>query len=432
MDAAAWYLATGLILIAMALTSSLLSRMPLSASMLCLVVGVVLGPYGVGMLRLDFARNAGLLERLTEVGVIVSLFTAGLQLRLPLMRPEWWASLRLASLGMVITVALITGLGLWLGLPLGAAIILGAVLAPTDPVLASDVQVKDAMDSEPLRFVLTGEAGLNDGTAFPFVMLGLGLLGLHEIGDAAWRWWSVDLVWAVVAGLAIGAAAGTAIGKLVLYLRAQHREALGLDNFLAVGLIALSYGVSIAVMAYGFLAVFAAGVALRRIERQSGGQTPDESLRELAATGAGSEIATAPHTAPVYMAEAVLQFNSNLERFAEVVLVIVLGALLRVELLSVHLAGLVLVVLLIIRPAAAYFSLIGSNMSPLQRRYIAWFGIRGIGSLYYLSYALGHGLRGPEVETLINITLATVAVSIVAHGVSVTPLMNYYGRVKAA
>jgi NhaP-type Na+/H+ or K+/H+ antiporter len=103
-----------------------------------------------------------------------------------------------------------------------------------------------------LRFSLTGEGGLNDGTAFPFVMLGLGLLGLHDLGTAGWRWLAVDVVWATAGGLLIGGALGALIGKLVVYLRTRHQESVGLDEFLALGLIALTYGVAVLGQAYGF------------------------------------------------------------------------------------------------------------------------------------------------------------------------------------
>ena len=171
---------------------------------------------------------------------------------------------------MLVTVALIAGAGVaWLGLPLGAAILLGGILAPTDPVLASDVQVAEPTDRDRLRFALTGEAGLNDGTAFPFVLLGLGLLGLHDLGDSLWRWLAIDVLWAVAAGIGVGAALGTLVGRFVLYLRRTHKEAVGLDNFLALGLIGLAYGLASLAHGYGFLAVFAAGVALRRIEQHA-------------------------------------------------------------------------------------------------------------------------------------------------------------------
>ena len=124
-------------------------------------------------------------------------------------------------------------------MPLGAAILLGGLLAPTDPVLAADVQVEHPGDRDRLRFSLTGEAALNDGSAFPFVMLGLGLLGLHELGAFGWRWLAFDVVWAVRGGLAIGWLLGMLVGRLVLYLRRTHKEAVGLDDFLGLGLIAL-------------------------------------------------------------------------------------------------------------------------------------------------------------------------------------------------
>ena len=144
--------------------------------------------------------------------------------------------------------------------------LLGAILAPTDPVLASDVQVANPGDHDRLRFGLTGEGGLNDGTAFPFVMLGLGWLGLHELGEGGWRWWTVDVLWAVAGGLGLGYLLGTLVGRLIIYLRVRHREALGSDEFISLGLIALTYGLALLSLTYGFLAVFAAGLALRRID----------------------------------------------------------------------------------------------------------------------------------------------------------------------
>ena len=264
-----WCVVVGGILVGMALFGSVLRPLPLTASMFYLAIG-----YGLaagGMLPADPVRDSTALERLTEAAVLFSLFTAGLKLRVPLTEQRWWLPVRLASLSMLLTVGLVALVGLWgLGLSWGAAILLGAILAPTDPVLASDVQVTDPSDRDWLRFGLTGEAGMNDGSAFPFVMLGLGLLGLHPLGAGGWQWWAVDLTWAVVAGLGVGALLGRLVGGLVLYLRREHREALGLDNFLALGLIALAYGTALLLHAYGFLAVFAAGLALRQLEMARG------------------------------------------------------------------------------------------------------------------------------------------------------------------
>src|SRR5687768_12807048 len=170
---AVWFVIAGALLVGIALTGSVLKRLPLTAAMFYLAAGVALGPWGAGLLHIDALRDAELLERFTEVTVIISLFTAGLKLRLPGSDRRWRPAILLASFAMLLTVAAIAAFAvLVLGLPLSAAVLLGAILAPTDPVLASDVQVEHAGDAEPLRFSLTGEAGLNDGTAFPFVMLG--------------------------------------------------------------------------------------------------------------------------------------------------------------------------------------------------------------------------------------------------------------------
>ena len=203
-----WFVAGGLLLTIMALAGSVLKRLPLSASILYLGVGVLIGPLGLGMLTINplGEEDIEIIERLAEIAVILSLFAAGLKMRVPFNDARWRMPLLLAFVSMTLTVAMITGVGVFLlGLPLGGAVLLGAVLAPTDPVLAADVQVDRPKDNEQLRFALTGEAGFNDGTAFPFVMLGLGLLGLHELGAYGWRWWVVDVLWAIPGGLAIGA-----------------------------------------------------------------------------------------------------------------------------------------------------------------------------------------------------------------------------------
>jgi NhaP-type Na+/H+ or K+/H+ antiporter len=234
----------------------------------------------------------------------------------------------------------------------------------------------------------------------------------------------IDLAWAVLAGLGVGTLCGAGIGQLVLYLRRVHREAVGLDQFLALGLIALSYGIALLVNAYGFLAVFAAGLSVRRIERQHSDEVPPADLAHAARSV--EEQATDPGTAPAYMARAVLGFNEQLERLGELAAVVVVGAMLAdVQALR---PGIVLAVVLfaVIRPLATMLTLVRAQVSRSQRAFIAWFGIRGVGSLYYLAYALSHGLSGPTARIFADVTLVVVAASIVVHGVSVTPLMRRY------
>ena len=334
------FIVVGVLLIVMTMGSSFIARLPLSAAMLYLMVGVGIGPDGLGLLTLDPLKDAKLLERLTEIAVLISLFTAGMKLEMPLRDRRWRIPVQLASVSMLLTVAAITALGVWvMGLSLGASVLLGAILAPTDPVLASEVQVSDPGDRDRLRFGLTGEGGLNDGTAFPFVMLGLGLLSLHDLGTGGWRWWAVDVVWAVTGGLAIGYLLGALVGRAILYLRTHHREALGSDEFIALGLIALAYGVAVLCHTYGFLAVFAAGLALSRIDTSTPTPTPPLTPLPLPVpvgtdtnieAQAAAEAALKSVQAPAHMMQAVQRFNTQLERFAEVGIVLAVGALLAV------------------------------------------------------------------------------------------------------
>ena len=421
----AWFLALGALFIVMALAGSAMKRLPFSPAMLYLGAGVLLGPRVAGLIDLDPRGDAVLLERLSEVAVIVSLFTTGLKLRVPLRDRRWRAPIRLAFLAMILTVIGVASVGVLLfGLSLGAAVLLGAVLAPTDPVLASDVQVEDERDTETVRFGLTGEAGLNDGAAFPFVMLGLGLLGRHELGAWGWRWLAVDVVWGVVAGLGLGALCGMAIGRLVLYLRRHHREALGLDEFLALGLIALAYGLTLLVSAYGFLAVFAAGVALGRTERERGDAKPPAAV-DAAARARKPGVDESPED-PAVMAQAVLTFNEQFERIAEVALVLCVGAMVTEVSWPTHGLVFVAALLLVIRPLAVYLGLLGAGLSRVQLAFMSWFGVRGVGSLYYLAFALVHGAFGGEIKFIVDLTLIVIAASIVLHGISVTPLMRRY------
>lgn len=435
----------GLLLVVMTLTSSFIARVPLSSAILYLGVGVCIGPWGLELLTLDPIKDAGLIERLTEVAVLISLFTVGLKLELPLRDARWRIPLQLATVSMLITVGAITAVGVWLlNLPLGAAVLLGGILAPTDPVLASDVQVSDPQDRDRLRFGLTGEGGLNDGTAFPIVMLGLGMLSLHDLGDGGWRWWTVDVLWAVVGGVGIGFALGAVVGRAILYLRIRRREALGPDEFMVLGLIGLAYGVAMLCHAYGFLAVFAAGLALRRVAAQplaqvAPGQVEDAepAMKEQKAKDDAQAAERSPETPlidelPTYLMESVERFNAQLERLAEVAVVLVVGALLAVVDFGAEVLWFVPLLLFVIRPLAVYAGLVGVRMQRSQRRLIAWFGIRGIGSVYYLMYAITHDLQPVIAQRLLAITLAVILVSMLLHGVSVTPLMRGYEKRKEA
>lgn len=407
-----WFVLVGAVLIVMAFSTHLVQRLPLSPAILYLGVGALIGPLGSGLMDIDLWVHHHAVEVLTEVVVLITLFAVGLRLQLPLRWSAWSLPVRLATVGMVITTLLITVLGhYWLALPLGAAVLLGGVLAPTDPVLASDVQIHEPGDRDAVRLSLTAEGGLNDGMAFPAIMLGLGLLGVHEIGTGGWRWWAVDVLWAVPAGLAIGWFCGRWAGLGMAWLRRRGRP-LESEEFLVFGLIALAYGLALTVKAYGFLAVFAAGAGLCRIERQKLDPQPDPEL-------------DASHSSRLD------NFSGQMERLAEVAVVLLIGATLSWIEWRWELVAFALAVLFVVRPITVYLVVRRHEISRHQRRLISWFGIRGVGSTYYLTYAIGFGMDPDWGEPLIAATFITIAASIVLHGISATPLMErYYRRVR--
>jgi NhaP-type Na+/H+ or K+/H+ antiporter len=262
-------------------------------------------------------------------------------------------------------------------------VLLGAVLAPTDPVLASGVQSDPGSHPERLGFSLAGEGGLNDGTAFPFVLLGLGLLGIHDMGPGVVRWWSIDLAWATIGGIAIGGALGAAIGWLVVYLRSRHDEAVGLDQFLGLGLVAMAYGVAQLLLASGFLAVFAAGLALQRVrERPS-----TRPLAAVADSGGHSyeTLATHSHHASATMRDSVQVFNEQLERLAELALVLMVGAMLAYAKPLPAVWWFVPLLLLVLRPLSVVASTLGERVTVPQ---FAMIGC-GIGSVFTSCWRCG-------------------------------------------
>ncbi|HYF38184.1 MAG TPA: cation:proton antiporter, partial [Gemmatimonadales bacterium] len=234
-------LAGGLLLL-MALSSAYLRNLPISTSAIYLALGVAIGPLGLDWLRIDLRADLGWVERLTEISVIVALFVGGLKLRLPLKDPAWIAARRLGGPIMLATIAGVTLAGhLLFGLDPAVALLLGAVLAPTDPVLAGTVKVNSARDHDRMRYGLSGEAGLNDGAAFPFVILGL--LWAEHGGVGGWlgEWALHRILWAVPAGLLLGFILGRGVGRLAIWLRTHQQDPGAPSDFLALALIALSY-----------------------------------------------------------------------------------------------------------------------------------------------------------------------------------------------
>lgn len=399
MDYILTLLVIGLLLLFVTLGSGWIARIPLSYAIIYLIVGVGLGPYGVGLVQ--DRPDAALLERLTELVVIVSVFSCGLKINRPLKFWAWNSTARLIGFLMPLSILAIAALGHWvLSLEWGVAILLGAILAPTDPVLASEVQMTNPDDTDELRFSLTSEGGLNDALAFPFVYF-----GLHWLKDSDWQnwfrqWVAVDLLWAIAAGIVMGIVVAKAVLWIDGWLQRFRTVDELLEDFVALSTILLTYALTELVNGYGFLAVFVAGLVIQR------GYLRDKRLAQLA-------------------------FTEQLEKLLEVATIVLLGSLLRVEpavrfsLQTVLVAGLLIFA---IRPIGTWLSTFGNRFHTFKRLLIGWFGIRGVGSLYYLNYALGHGLKGELGELLAWITYGTAVISIFLHGISATPLMSWYER----
>jgi NhaP-type Na+/H+ or K+/H+ antiporter len=448
----AWMAVSGALLLTMALSSAYIKRLPISTSIVYLGVGIALGPLGFGVVSID-VRDAPWFERLTELAVIVSLFVCGAKLRLPVGAPAWRAPLRLAGPLMLVTIAGVTAFAHWgLDLPLGAARLLGAVLAPTYPVLASAIAVESASDRDRVRYGLSGEAGLNDGAAFPFVVLGL--LWLEHGGPGEWLagWALHRLLWAVPAGLLLGYVLGRLLGHLAVHIRARERDTAAPSDFLALAIIALAYVGAEAIGAWGFLSVFASGLGLRHAESRVVREFPHPALagrgqlaarEERLATVTGPEAHDShppaenlvakisadelqePSVAAGTLLAEVLSFGDTAERLLEVLLVLLTGIAV-VQHWDARAFAIAFVLFVVVRPLGAQLSLLGTPTTLAQRALIGWFGVRGIGSLYYLAYALNHGLPEELAGEVSALTLSLVCISVAVHGTTAQPLLKRY------
>ncbi len=430
MNNALWFLLVGGLLLARGLTSSMLKRLPVTPAIIYLAVGLLVGPTVLNVFHFNPLKQSALLEVLTEVAVLISLFSAGVKMPVPVSFARWRTPILLATVSMAVSVGMVAAFAYYLlGLPLGAGVLLGAILAPTDPVLATDVQIRHPGDRDQLRFTLTCEAGMNDGSAFPFVVLGMGLLGLHELGEFGLRWALVDVLWATLAGIVIGVTSGAALARLGWKLRGEPPGHQLMDDFLGLGLIGVVYGLSVLVHAWGFLAVFFAAVALRQTEVKLAGAGRDYPDQPQTAR-IEQEISNAsPDNEPTpTVSGQSLIFKEHLERLSELILILLLGGTLFLDSWSWRAAGLALFLFMVARPVSALAGLLGTRTSWPIRGMVGWFGVRGIGSLYYLMYAIQHGLPEKLALELIQLTLIAVALSILVHGTSVKPLMSRFWR----
>jgi NhaP-type Na+/H+ or K+/H+ antiporter len=369
-----------------------------SASIVYLAVGIAAAAVTdlLDLRWVDLSGDAKLLEHAAEVALALALFGTGLRIdRFP-RRPTRSALLLLAVV-MIGTVAAVAAYGTELmGLSLGAAIILGGILAPTDPVLAGSLGAKPPLEEAgheegDAPFALTTEAGLNDGLAAPFVLLGVFVV---ERDGESWllEWFLTDALFASLVGIAVGAAVGYGIAAAAFWLHARRLVAPELDGFVGAAAALALYGLAEVAGGYGFLAAFAGGIAFRRYEAEH------EYNRHIHDT---SEV---------------------VQNFAELGVLLLAGAMIDFGSLGAPgLAGWLMIpaMLLLLRPTLALIALAGSGLPLRERLYLGWFGVKGVASIYYVAALLAAGdLSGAGETAVVWTAIAAVVVSILVHGVT--------------
>ena len=395
----------GLAFLGAAWLPELVRGRPLSFPFLYVAFGALLFGLPLGVYLPNPLTNSFFVERFAEILVIVSLTGAGLKLARPVRWRTWAPTWRLLFVAMPLCILLAATLGWWaLGLAPASAVLLGAVLAPTDPVLASDVQVGppgDPAEGE-VRFALTSEAGLNDGLAFPFTYLAISMAAAFEENGWGWlgEWAAFDLLYRVGVGAIAGVLIGALLAKVIFRFPVGPSISRSRDGFVVLAITFLAYGVTELLHGYGFLAVFLAALTIRQTERDHG------------------------------FHEDLHAFAEGIERILMAIMLILFGGLLSGGLLSALSWTSVVVVIAIVflvRPATALLSLWGADLPRGDRLAISFFGIRGVGSLYYLAYAFNHE-EFRQVAPLWSIVGLAILLSIVVHGSSASRVMRRLDR----
>ena len=397
----------GLLILIVAWLPLVIRKAPLSLPIVCILMGALIFTFTpLSKYSPHPIETPVLIEKATELIVIVSLMGAGLKIDRLFTFKGWKLTARLLLIVMPVCIVLLASIGhVMLGLGLASAILLGACLAPTDPVLAADISIEDphtSQDSE-TRFALTSEAGLNDALAFPFVHLAIAIsisgLGAAMLGD-----WFVDKVLIkLTVGALAGLVSGWLMGIIVYRLPSDTQISRTGDGFVALGATLLIYGLTELLHGYGFLAVFFAGLMLRRASK-------DHDFNDR-----------------------LHDFADETERLLMMAMLIFFGGMLAngglVERFTLPIVAYSMIALLLVRPVVGYLGLIGSKTPRPERSVIAFFGIRGLGSVYYLAYALNHGEFQNELVLWQTLAFIVVA-SIFIHGILATPAMTWLDRQK--
>ena len=420
----------GSALIAALFVKERVRRLPLSLPLIYVLVGwlsfmvldlPLLNPF-------NSEKDTVILEYLSEFIVIVSLAAAGIAVDRRFSWRSWKQVWPLLAITMPLSIITIALLGVsFLGMSVAGAILLAAVLSPTDPVLAESVQVGPPGDNErdDVRFGLTLEAGINDSLAFPFTYLAIAAVGMSSIGMWTLEWFAVDFVYRIIVGGGVGYGLGRFVTWLVFRFSREDDQSADADEaandeshavtapslqllnegLVVFGLILASYGFAEIVGGYGFLAVFVAAVAAKQYDRS--------------------------HKYHVF----THHFVAQIEQVVLIIMLLGIGGLLAGGILSsLTLPGAIisLLLLLIIRPITGYVAQLRSPLPKPGRLAVAFLGIRGIGTIYYVAYAQHNGdFAYFDISTVWSISLFVIISSIILHGSSAKYVMDYVNKTES-
>lgn len=385
-----------------------LSNKYITAPLLFMIAGVLVFQLPIDWRLPDLVKDAWWPKRLTELGVIIALTSAGLKINKPFSWKSWQVSWRLLVITMPLTIAAAAVLGWWaLGMLPATALLFGAVIAPTDPVLAAEVQTTapGVPDYSHTRMALTTEAGLNDGLAFPFTNLAIAV-AVAGLDPAGWfaGWLVMDVCYKIAVGIAIGALSGWLLARLLFGLPVTDSLSRSMTGSIALSLTLLPYALAELAASYGFIAVFVAACVFRQRESQHQYQ------------------------------QVLHDFSEEMEHVLVAVLMFLIGAYVATGALaglSWPMFAVALATVFVLRPLTGMLSLIGCHLSPAGRLVVAFYGIRGIGSFYYLAYAFNHA-DFPQAHGLWALVILIVVISVLVHGLTAARVMAALDRRRAA
>jgi sodium/hydrogen antiporter len=365
-----------------------LVRRPAVAALAALAAGLFVGPLAQRVLP-GLLETDSPLESFAEIALLVSLFSLGLRLQTPLRWSLWRLPVRLATLGLLATLALsaaathlIFGIG---GLE---CLLLAAILAPTDARLAAELPHSEEAPAP--RFIVAAESGLNNALAAALVAVVLGLMGLEPSGEPASV--AMSAAWALAGGAAAGWLAGAAMARCLSSLDPDRRADF-LEEALVFAAGALAYGIALTLGANGFLSVLVAGLALSH-----GGR-----LRPL------RNRALMPRT---------LRLAARCEDYSRLGVLFLVGMLLAEVDIKGRTLLFALVSLLLIRPLAVRLAAGAIGMNEQAWRSAAWLTARSLAPVYCLGFSLNHGLPSGFAHQLSAVTLVVIVCSMIRSAVS--------------